>query len=106
MLRSAGARGGGRTWLWLRHEHGFVVLSVDGEAVRRAFDRLRVPEGEALDLVAPGEDLVADGEGLVYLERERGRLWRIGACGPWRPPVSYRASEDRIGPQRRRFQGS
>jgi len=83
VLRSTGSGGGGggRTWLWLRHEHGFVVLSVDGGSVRRAFDRLRVPEGEALELVAPGEDLVADGEGLVYLERGRGRLWRIGANG-------------------------
>ena len=83
VLRSAGAGGAAaRTWLWLRHEHGFVVLTVDaGGSVRRAFDKLRLPEGEALELTSQGEDLVADGEGLVYLERRRGRLWRIGGTG-------------------------
>lgn len=84
VLRSSGSNGGGgaRTWLWLRHEHGFVVLAVEPDgSVRRAFDRLHLPEGEALELQSAGEDLVADGEGLVYLERGRGRLWRIGAKG-------------------------
>jgi hypothetical protein len=81
VLRSASA-GGGRTWLWLRHDHGFVVLALEaGGSLRRAFDRLRLPQGEALELVSPGEDLVADGDGLVYLERGRGRLWRIGGGG-------------------------
>lgn len=83
ILRSASAATvGGRTWLWLRHDHGFAVLSIEADGtVRRAFDRVRAPAGETLELVAPGEDLAADGEGLVYLERGRGRLWRIGAGG-------------------------
>jgi hypothetical protein len=81
LLREAG----GRTSLWLRHDHGFVLLSVDpadgASPVRRLFDRVRPPNGEDLQLVASGEDLTAVGDGWVYLDRPRGRLWRIGPTG-------------------------
>jgi hypothetical protein len=83
ILRSASTTTmAGRTWLWLRHDHGFALLSIEADGtVRRAFDRVQAPAGETLALVSSGEDLAADGEGLVYLERGRGRLWRIGAGG-------------------------
>jgi hypothetical protein len=77
---------GSRTWLWLRHDHGFVLLAVEsgasGPTLRRVLDRVRpATENEPLSLVSPLEDLLPSGDGWVYLDRTRGRLWRVGPTG-------------------------
>jgi len=86
LARGSILRGTGpRTWLWLRHDHGFVLLSLEtgpsGPALRRVFDRVRPADNETLDLVSSRDDLLSSGDGWVYLDRTRGRLWRIGPMG-------------------------
>jgi len=77
---------GSRTWLWLRHDHGFALLAVEpgtsGSTLRRLFDRVRAPDDEPLALVSPRDDLQpSSADGWTYLDRARGRLWRIGPTG-------------------------
>jgi hypothetical protein len=78
-----------RTWLWLRHDHGFVLLAVEpggsGPALRRALDRVRAAEDETLSLVSSQDDLLPSGDGWIYLDRTRGRLWRVGPMGEATP---------------------
>jgi hypothetical protein len=86
LARGSVLRGtGSRTWLWLRHDHGFVLLSLEagpsGPMLRRVFDRVRPAQDEPLDLVSSRDDLLPLGDGWVYLDRTRGRLWRIGPMG-------------------------
>jgi hypothetical protein len=88
LARGTILRGNGtRSALWLRHDHGFALLTFEpgGDptkiATRRAFDRVRAPDGESVELVSPAEDLAAVGDAWVYLDRRRGRVWRIGAGG-------------------------
>jgi hypothetical protein len=85
LARGSLVRVGNVIWVWLRHDDGFALLSVDvsvpGAALRRPFERL----GGAADaprLTTAGEDLAAGPSGgLLYLDRATGRLWQVSALG-------------------------
>jgi hypothetical protein len=72
-------------WLWLRHDDGYALLSLDvmrsGSALRQTFETVR-SNGEEVRLTSATEDLACGpGNSLVYLQRPTARLWKIGPLG-------------------------
>ncbi|HEY7115729.1 MAG TPA: hypothetical protein VH475_04030 [Tepidisphaeraceae bacterium] len=89
LARGTLLRSGNLLWLWLRHDQGFAVLSIDltqaGASLRWRFDHVRGPDGQDVRLTAPTEDLSVAGDALIYLDRTSARLWRIDPQGTATP---------------------
>jgi hypothetical protein len=92
LARGSLVRVGEVVWLWLRHEDGYALLSLDesrpGAVTRRPFTAVHGPlsgaaTGAALPRLTSSRDDLAAGLGntLTYLDRRDGRLWRIDPLG-------------------------
>ena len=76
-------------WLWLRHDQGYALLSMDlarpGTTLRQTFDDVRTADGP-LALTSHTEDLSAgEGRSLLFVDRGQRRLWRISLLGEATP---------------------
>jgi hypothetical protein len=85
LARGSVVRVGDVLWLWLRHDDGYALLSLDvtrvGSALRQTFEQVHMGD-EELRLTSPSEDLTRGaGNTLVYLDRRSARLWRIAPLG-------------------------
>ncbi len=86
LARGSVVRSGNMIWLWLRHQDGHALLSLDvkrpGAALRKSFERVS-HDGAELRLTSDQEDLSGGGgEGeLLYLERGSATIWKIDPVG-------------------------
>ena len=85
LARGSIVRAGDVLWLWLRHDDGYALLSLDisriGSGLRQTFETVR-SNGEELRLTSAGEDLASGpGNSLVFMQRATARLWRINSLG-------------------------
>jgi hypothetical protein len=84
LARGSVIRVGDVLWLWLRHEDGYALLSLDvtrvGTAPRRPFEQV-YGAGQAVRPTSGREDLAGAGNLLIYLDRQTGRLWKIEPLG-------------------------
>jgi hypothetical protein len=76
-------------WLWLRHDQGYALLSMDltrpGSTLRQTFEAIRKPDG-LLALTSPTEDLSSGpGKSLLFLDRQQQQLWKINLLGQAAP---------------------
>jgi hypothetical protein len=91
LARGSVVRVGEVVWLWLRHEDGYALLSLDetrpGAVTRRPFTAVHAPLSGAASaavprLTSPRDDIAAGvGNTLAYLDRRDGKLWRIDPLG-------------------------
>src|SRR5258706_1520399 len=85
LARGSVVRVGDVLWLWLRHDDGYALLSLDvtrvGSVLRQTFEQVHMGD-EELPLTSPSEDLTRGaGNALGYLDRRSARLWRIAPLG-------------------------
>jgi hypothetical protein len=83
LARGSVVLAGNTIWLWLRHDDGYALMSVDARqssaAPRRPFARL-LADGQEIAMTSPAEDLAAT-DSLVYLDRKTAKVWKIGPIG-------------------------
>lgn len=76
---------GNTLWVWLRHEDGYALLSMDvrqpGAKLARPFAQVRAKD-EPIRMTSTVEDLAIDPQkGLVYLDRRARKIWKIDPLG-------------------------
>jgi hypothetical protein len=89
LARGSIVRADSLLWLWLRHDQGYALLSMDlarpGATLRQTFEQVRTPTGP-LSLTSLTEDLSAgQGKSLLFVDRAQKRLWRISPLGDAAP---------------------
>jgi hypothetical protein len=89
LARGSIVRVGDVLWLWLRHDDGYALLSLDvtrsGSALRQTFETVR-GNGQEVRLTSATDDLArGPGNSLLYLQRPTARLWKIGPLGDATP---------------------
>ena len=89
LARGSIVRSDSLLWLWLRHDQGYALLSMDltrpRSTLRQTFEQIRTPEG-VLALTSPTEDLsTGSGKSLLFLDRQEQQLWRISVLGEAAP---------------------
>jgi hypothetical protein len=89
LARGSIVRADSLLWLWLRHDQGYALLSMDlerpGSTLRQTFDEVRTADG-ALSLTSRREDLAAGpAKSLFFLDRGQRRLWKINLLGEATP---------------------
>jgi hypothetical protein len=76
-------------WLWLRHDQGYALLSMDlarpGTTLRQTFEQVRTATGQ-LSLTTLSEDVAAGPDkSLLFVDRSEKRLWKISVLGEAAP---------------------
>jgi hypothetical protein len=76
---------GNTLWVWLRHEDGYALLSIDvqqpGGNLKRPFTQART-KGGPIRMTSETEDLaIGAANGLVYLDRPGKNIWKIDPLG-------------------------
>jgi len=89
LARGTVVRADSLLWLWLRHDQGYALLSMDlarpGSGLRQTFDDVRTAGG-SLSLTSLTEDLSAgEGKALLFVDRGQKRLWKISLLGEAAP---------------------